>query len=54
MSQEEEEDCTPTPEAKDLRPISLTNMSYKIFMRIIRERIDTHLKMNEEGKEEQS
>ena len=43
-----------TPEAKDLRPISLTNMSYKIFMRIMRERIDTHLKMNEEEKEEQS
>lgn len=42
------------PEAKNLRPISLTNLSYKIFMKIMRERIDTHLKTNREEKEEQA
>ena len=42
------------PEAKDFRPISLTNISCKIFMRIIKKRIDEHLTMNKEEKEEQA
>ena len=42
------------PEVKELRPISLINISYKIFMKIMRERIDNHLRENEEEKEEQT
>ena len=34
------------PTAKDLRPIALTNISYKIFMGIIREKIEEHLENN--------
>ena len=34
------------PTAKDLRPIALTNISYKIFMGIIREKVEEHLEEN--------
>ena len=42
------------PEVKDLRPISLTNISYKIFMKIIRNKIDNHLLKNKLEKEVQA
>ena len=32
------------PTVKDLRPIALMDSSYKIFMGIIRSKIDNHLK----------
>lgn len=32
------------PTAKDLRPIALTNVSYKIYMALIKEEIEEHLK----------
>lgn len=42
------------PEAKNLRSTSLTNISHKIFMKVIRERIYEHLRNNNEEKEEQT
>ena len=34
------------PLAKDLRPIALSNISYKLFMAIVRNRIEDHLEAN--------
>ena len=34
------------PTVRDFRPIAITNISYKIFMSLIRERIEEHLKLN--------
>lgn len=34
------------PTVKDLRPIALTNTSYKMLMAIIRDKIDDHLDKN--------
>lgn len=42
------------PEAKDLRPIALTNYSYKIFMAILKDKIENHLRSNREIKENQA
>ena len=39
------------PMAKDLRPIALTDVSYKIFMSMVKEDIDDHLILNEEDNE---
>ena len=39
------------PQAKDLRPIALLNISYKIFMMIVKEEIEEHLRMNGEDNE---
>ena len=36
------------PTAKDLRPIALTNVSYKIFMSILKGKVEQHLKENDE------
>ena len=45
---------TAKPMAKDLRPIALTDNSYKIFMSIIKEEIENHLTRNEIIKESQA
>ena len=42
------------PKAKNLRPISLTNVSQKMFMKIVRDRIESDVKVTKEEKEEQS
>ena len=42
----------PTP--KDLRPIALTNISYKIFMKVVGEKIEEHIALNGENKNTQS
>ena len=42
------------PLAKDLRPIALTNISYKIFMSMIKDKIEKHLRVNDEMKETQA
>ena len=42
----------PTP--KDLRPIALTNISYKVFMKIVGEKIEEHITLNGENKNTQS
>ena len=42
------------PTVKDFRPISLTNISYKIFMSIIKEEIEQHLVENHLTKENQT
>ena len=39
---------TKKPTAKDLRPIALTNVSYKLFMSILKTKIEEHLKENDE------
>ncbi len=39
------------PTAKDLCPIALTNYSYKIFMAILKDKIEEHLRSNDEIKE---
>ena len=44
----------PKPTEKDLRPIALMNSSYKIYMGIIRTKIETHLKSNHMMNELQS
>ncbi|CAL4088951.1 unnamed protein product [Meganyctiphanes norvegica] len=41
------------PTVKDFRPISLTNISYKLFMSIIKDEIENHLKINHLIKENQ-
>ena len=43
------------PSAKDLRPIALANISYKIFMSTaVKNKIEEHLKVNDQVKEVQS
>ena len=42
------------PTSRDLRPIALTNSSYKIYMGILREKIETHLRSNQLMSELQS
>ena len=42
------------PMAKDLRPIALTNISYKLFMSILKDKIERHLKDNDEMLEVQA
>ncbi|XP_064090860.1 uncharacterized protein LOC135204641 [Macrobrachium nipponense] len=39
------------PRAKDLRPIALLNIAYKVFMMLIKDEIEARLKMNEEDHE---
>ena len=34
------------PSVNDFRPIAVTNITYKIFMAIMRDRIERHLKLN--------
>ena len=41
------------PTVKDFRPIAITNISYKIFMSFIREKIEEHLRLNKLIKENQ-
>ena len=45
---------TSKPTAKDLRPITLTDVSYKIFMALIRDDIENHLVQNNLVKETQA
>ena len=45
---------TKRPTAKDLRPIALTNTSYKIFMSLLKDEIDDHIYSNDESKETQA
>ena len=40
--------------AKELRPIALTNMSYKLFMSLVKNEIEEHLEENRELKETQA
>lgn len=42
------------PTVKDLRPIALTNVSYKIYMMIMKEELENHLLNNNENKETQA
>ena len=42
------------PTAKDLRPIALTDISYKLFMSLIKDEIEAHLRINNEMKETQA
>ena len=42
------------PAARDLRPIALTNVSYKLFMSMIKDKIEKHLLVNNEMKETQA
>ncbi|XP_068250211.1 uncharacterized protein [Palaemon carinicauda] len=42
------------PTVKDLRPIALTNASYKIFMALMKDEIEEHLERNMEMKETQA
>ena len=42
------------PQAKQLRPIALTDVSYKIFMTLIKNSVERHIKANDLGKETQS
>ena len=42
------------PTAKDLRPIALTDISYKLFMSLIKNEIEEHLVANKEIKETQA
>ena len=42
------------PQARQLRPIALTDVSYKIFMTLIKNTIEKHIKDNDLGKETQS
>merc|ERR1712179_319988 len=41
------------PTVRDFRPIAITNISYKIFMSFIREKIEEHLRLNNLIKENQ-
>ena len=41
------------PTVADLRPIALTNVSYKMMMRIVKKKIECHLKENGMRREEQ-
>lgn len=45
---------TNRPTVKDLRPIALTNSSYKIFMAIMKEKIEKHLEIHNEMMETQA
>ena len=42
------------PKINELRPIALTNISYKIFMAILKEEIENHIEMNGEKLETQA
>ena len=42
---------TNKPTAEDFRPIALTGNTYKIFMTIIKERLESHLNINDEQRE---
>ena len=42
------------PTVRDFRPLALTDISYKIFMAILRNRIEEHIENNKEIKEEQA
>ena len=42
------------PTAKEIRPIALTNMSYKLFMSLAKNEIEEHLEENRELKETQA
>ena len=42
---------TRKPTAKDLRPIALTNISYKLFMSILKTKIEQHLEEKDEMQE---
>ena len=44
----------PKPKVKDYRPIALTNMSYKLFMSLIKDEIENHIKRNHLMKENQT
>ncbi|XP_064090773.1 uncharacterized protein LOC135204540 [Macrobrachium nipponense] len=39
------------PKAKDLRPIALLDILYKVFMMLIKDEIEAHLRLNEEDHE---
>merc|ERR1711913_60700 len=41
------------PTVRDFRPIAITNISYKIFMSYIREKIEEHLRLNKLIKDNQ-
>ena len=41
------------PTVKDFRPIAITDVSYKIFMAYIREKIEEHIERNNMGKDNQ-
>ena len=45
---------TRKPTVKDLRPIALTNYSYKIFMSILKSKLEKHIKNNNNFEETQS
>lgn len=45
---------TAKPTAKDLRPIALTNYTYKIFMAILKDKIEDHLRSSNEVNEAQA
>ena len=42
------------PQAKDLRPIALTDVSYKIFMTLVKNIVEQHIDKNELSNEAQS
>ena len=42
------------PSVKDLRPIALTDVSYKIYMMLIKDEIERHIVQNQENKENQA
>ena len=42
------------PTIQDFRPLALTNIVYKLYMSIIKERIEKHLRENNMNKEEQA
>ncbi|MCP4485682.1 MAG: hypothetical protein GY823_14200, partial [Flavobacteriaceae bacterium] len=42
------------PTAQDLRLLSLTNISYKMYMSLIKNEIEQHIKENDEAKETQA
>lgn len=44
---------TRCPKAKDLRPIALTNVGYKLMMSIIRDSLEDHITKNSLGKQTQ-
>ena len=41
------------PTVKDFRPIAITDVSYKMFMTYVREKIEEHIKRNNLGKDNQ-
>ena len=41
------------PTAKDFRPITITNISYKIYMSFIRREVEYHLEINDMTKDNQ-